>query len=316
MIRRSLPAILLLLGASAAWGEDDALLPTHLIEGGQVFVTGTYRYLQGKGDADFFGADGDLEQKAHQIQLDAGIGLGMGFEIDASIVGQFQGTTKADFSGANVEFETESRGFSDLTVSALYRILKDDTALPQLIVGGIAVAPVGNDKKGRPEIMTGNVKTQDGEESGVGQGVWHYGLAAGISKNLVVIEPYFLTSYVFGGKRRENGVNENRADVWSVTVGAQWHLSPQATLDTRAVLNREGLDRKEDNGIQIKEELHFTYTGQASLYAHLGGPVTLVLGGGVYFLQDHELNDVAQISLKDDFIWFAHIGLHILLGGK
>ena len=317
MVRHLIPWVLVLAAATPSWAadNDDALLPTHLIDGGRVFATATFQYLQGKGDADLFGSSGDFDQKAYQVQLDAGVGLGAGFEIDASIVGQIRGTTKADFSTPNVEFESESRGFSDLTIAALYRILKDDTAVPQFIVGGIVVAPVGNDKNGQPETTIGGTKIQDSEEAGIGQGVWHYGLEAGISKNLVVVEPYLLTSYVFGGKRRENGVNENRADVWNVMVGAQWHLSPGATIDTRAIFTRDGIDRHEDNGTQVKEQNHFTYTGMANLYLHLGGGVTFIVGGGAFFVEDHELNDLAQLSSKDDFIWFVQAGLHILLGG-
>jgi hypothetical protein len=240
----------------------------------------------------------------------------MGFEIDASIVGQFRGTTNADFANGTLGFESESRGFSDLTVAAVYRILKDDPALPQLIVGGILVAPVGNDKKGQAETVIGGVRLQDQEESGLGQGVWHYGLEAGISKSLGIVEPYLLSSYVFGGKRRENGVNEDRADVWTVLAGAQWHLSPQVTIDTRAIVTRDGIDRQEDNGSQAKEENHFTYAGEADLYVHLGGGATLILGGGAFFVEDHELNDLAEISAKNDYIWYVQVGLHILLGGK
>ncbi|HVE42890.1 MAG TPA: hypothetical protein VNM14_23620 [Planctomycetota bacterium] len=311
-----IPALLLLAAATPSWAQDDALLPTHLIDGGQVFVTGTFQYLEGHGDAQVLGLDGDFDQKAYQVRLDGGVGLGMGFEIDASIVGQFRGTTDADFANGALGFESESRGFSDLTVAALYRILKDDSALPQLIVGGILVAPVGNDKKGQSETVIGGVRIQDKEESGIGQGVWHYGIEAGISKNLSLIEPYLLTSYVFGGRRHENGVTEDRADTWNVLVGAQWHLSPQATIDTRAIFSRDGIDRQEDNGSQVKEHNHFTYSGEVDLYAKLGGGVTLILGGGAFFVEDHELNDLAQLNVKNDYVWYVQVGLHLLLGGK
>jgi len=316
MKRLLIPSLFVLAAAAPSWAQDDALLPTHLIDGGQVFVTGTFQYLEGHGDAKFLSVDGDLDQKAYQVRLDGGVGLGMGFEIDASITGQFRGTTDADFANGTLGFESESRGFSDLTVAAIYRILKDDTALPQLIVGGILVAPVGNDKKGQPETVIGGVRIQDKEESGIGEGVWHYGVEAGISKKLAIIEPYLLTSHVFGGRRKENGVNEDRADVWNILVGAQWHLSPQATIDTRAIFQRDGIDRQEDNGSQVKEQNHFSYAGEVDLYAKLGGGVTLILGGGAFFVEDHQLNDLAQISLKNDYVWYVQVGLHILIGGK
>src|SRR5437773_2319303 len=97
MVRGLLPAFFLLSCAAASWAQEDALLPTHLIDGGRVFGTATFRYLQAKGDASILGVDGKLDAKAYQVQLDAGVGLGMGFEIDASIIGQFSGKTHADF---------------------------------------------------------------------------------------------------------------------------------------------------------------------------------------------------------------------------
>jgi hypothetical protein len=308
-----LPAVLVFASATAAWAQEDALLPTHLIEGGQVFATATARYLSSQGDSTLFAADAEVKSKAFQVQLDAGVGLGMGFEIDASITAQFVGQTKADVAAAATTIRTESEGFSDLAVAALYRILKDDPVTPQLIVGAVVVAPVGNDKSGRPEFSVSSVKT-DSEEGGLGEGVWRYGLEAGISKNLAVVEPYLLTSYIFGGTRRENGVKEDRADVWSLLVGAQWRLSSQVTLDTRAVFSRVGEDETESSGSKAKEEVHVNTTGQASLYVHLGSGVTLTLGGGVVFVEDHEVNDLLQLSVEDNFAWFAQAGLHILIG--
>jgi hypothetical protein len=88
------------------------------------------------------------------------------------------------------------------------------------------------------------------------------------------------------------------------------------TIDTRATLTRDGIDRQEDNGSKVKEQNHFTYAGEADLYLHLGGGATLILGGGAFFVEDHELNDLAQLSAKNDYVWFVQAGLHILLGGK
>lgn len=316
MARRSLPAFLLLALGSAAWADDDALLPTHLIEAGQVFGTATVRYIGGKGDVSFLGAAGKLDQSFLQLQLDAGVGLGAGFEVDASITSQWIGDTTAKFGGANTELESLSRGFGDLVVEGRYRLLKDDVALPQLVLGAIVVAPTGNDKDGQPGITVGSTQTQSKEESGIGQGVWRYGVEAGISKNLVVVEPYLATSYVFGDKRTKNGVKEDRADVWSLMMGAEWNVTPQATIDTRAILARPGVDKQESGGTTAKEESHMTYTGMVHLYVKLGGPLTLVFGGGVTFVQDHQVSDVAQLELEDDYAWFINVGLHLLLGGK
>ncbi|MBI3857054.1 MAG: hypothetical protein HY293_15315 [Planctomycetes bacterium] len=299
MTRRSLPVFLLLACASAA-RADDALLPTHLVEGGQVFATATARYGGGKGDATVFGSKGDFDQSIFQLQLDAGIGLGMGFEVDASIYYQFVGDTHADFAAAGVEFDSVSRGFSDLALEGRYGILKDSKVLPQLVVGAIVVAPAGNDKPGQTGTKVGGVSTSTKEEAGIGQGVWHYGFEAGLSKNLVVVEPYLATSYVFGDKRTVNGIHEDRADVWNLVVGARWYVTPLAALDTRAVFSRPGVDKTENNGSQVKEEPHFTYTGQLTLQSQLAPAVTFLAGGGVVFVEDHEVNDLVQLNLKDD----------------
>ncbi len=316
MNRLSLSALLLCACASVAAAQEDALLPTHLIDAGNVFVTGTLRYAGGKGDASLFNTSGDIDQTAFQLQLDAGVGLGQGFEIDASIGYTFSGTTNADFSAVNTEFESEAQGFGDLLLEARYRILQDSATLPQLVFGAIVVAPVGNDKDGQPEIKINGVTTQDKEESGAGGGVWHYGFEAGISKNLVFVEPYLATSYVLGDKRTKNGVHEDAADTWTILMGAQWTVTPKATIDTRMIIQRNGVEKSEDNGAQTQEEAHLNYTGQASLYVHLGTGVTLMAGGGVTFVEDHELNDQVQLSIKDDYAWFLQIGLHLLIGAK
>jgi hypothetical protein len=226
------------------------------------------------------------------------------------------GATEAEFQSAAVEFESMERGFSDLIFGVRYGLLRDSAVAPQLIIGAVFVAPVGNAKDGQTGQTVGGVETVDQEEGGIGQGVWHYGVEAGISKRLAIVEPYLTTSYVFGGCRRKDGVTENRADVWNLTAGAQWHLSPLATLDTRAIVTRPGRDKQETGGTEIKEEGHFTYTGQASLFLKMGGPATLIIGGGVTFVQDHEVNDVVQLSLERDYAWFVHVGLHLLIGSR
>jgi hypothetical protein len=316
MTRLTLPALAFLATASAAWAQDDALLPTHLIGGGQVYATATARYIGNKGDAELITASGDFDSKFFQVQLDAGVGLGMGFEIDATIVYQFFGATEADFSSAAVEFESMERGFSDLIFGVRYGLLQEAAATPQLIIGAIVVAPVGNDKDGQTGTTVGGVETVDEKEGGIGQGVWRYGVEAGISKRLAFLEPYLTTNYVFGGNRKKDGVNENRADVWSATAGARWHLSPLASIDTRAIFSRPGLDKQENAGSQIEEEAHYTITGQASLFLRLGGPATLILGGGVTFVEEHELNDTVQLSLERNYAWFVHVGLHLLIGSR
>lgn len=316
MARRMIPVLFVLACASTSWAQgDDALLPTHLIDGGQVFATGTLRYLGGQGDAEILGVSGDFKQSFFTLQLDAGIGLGMGFEIDASINYQFIGRTQADFSSTAAEFETEDVGFSDLVLNPRYALLKEDAASPQVIVGAILVAPVGNDKDGQTGVTSGGTKTQDQEDGGVGLGVWRYGFEAGISKRLTVLEPYLLTNYVFADRRKDEGVQENRADVWNLTAGAFWHLSPQATLDTRLSVARQGVDKQETSGTETEEESHFTYTAQAALQLKVSSSATFLILAGATLVQDHQVNDVINLEMRDDLVWFAGAGLHLLFGG-
>jgi hypothetical protein len=316
MAFRAFTAMLFLAGASTAWAQDDALLPTHLIDGGQVFVTGTNRYIGGGGDAEILSSPGDFTVSVFQLQLDAGVGLGMNFEIDASITYQFIGKTKSDFNvgGNNVEFDSENVGFSDLVLNPRYAILRDSATSPQLIVGGVLVAPVGNDKSGQSEQKTNGFVTTSGEDGGIGDGIWRYGFQTGLSKRIAILEPYLLTSYVWADPRKKNGVEEERADVWNLTLGAFWHLSPMATLDTRFIVSRESDDKSENTGTQVEEEAHFNYTAQAALHLRAGSIATFIIFAGATFVQDHEVLDQIQLEVSDDINWFAGVGLHLLFG--
>lgn len=306
--------VLLVIGASVASAQEDALLPTHLIEAEQVFATGTLRYIGNQGDASIFGADGTFKGTTFQFGLAAGVGLGAGFEIDASIFMQFRDNTKADFNDFT-ELETTNKGFSDLLLEGRYRLLSDGQGLPQVIVGALVVAPVGNDKNGTPKFWVNGVPTGVPKEAGgIGEGVWQYGLEAGISKNLVFVEPYALTSYVFGGSRTHNGVHEDRADTWNLLLGAQWYLSSVTTIDTRVLISRDGIDTQEVGGSQVKEEAHFVYTPAVSAYFHVGSQITLFASGGISFTENHQVNDLVQFDVQNDHAFFFQVGLHILIG--
>jgi hypothetical protein len=315
MARATLPALILLGCASASWAQDDALLPTHLIDGGQVYVTGNLQYLGGQGDADILSNSGDFDLSIFSFEIDAGIGLGSNFEIDASITYQFIGKTNADFSSSSTEFETEEVGFSDLLLNPRFAILKDSTVTPQLIVGAIAVAPVGNDKDGQTEITSGGTVTQPGEEGGIGDGVWRYGLQAGVSKRLAVLEPYLLAEYLLADDRKKDGVKEEPGDVLNLTIGARWHLGPTAILDTRLLVTRTSKAKEETSGTQTEEEAHLVYGGQLALYLKVGPGAYFTIGAGLSSIEDHEVNDALQMEIKDNLNWFAGIGLHILFGG-
>lgn len=317
MARTLLPAVMLLACASASWADDDdALLPTHLIDGGRVFGTGTLIYFGGKGDAEFGPAPGDFKQKAFLLRLDAGVGLGSGFEVDASINYQFIGRTDAKFAagGNTAEFETENVGFGDLVLNPRFAPVREGTTTPQLVVGGILVAPVGNDKSGTTGTTINGVETAQQEDGGNGDGIWRYGFEAGLSKRLTVVEPYLVVNYVFADSRKKNGVEEEGADILNVTLGAFLHLGSAATLDVRAVITRNSEQKEETGGVQDVEEAFNSYTAQVALHLKAGSSATLIIVAGASFIEDHEISQAAQIGLEDDMNWFVGIGLHFLFG--
>jgi hypothetical protein len=316
MAIRAFTAMLFLAGASAAWAQDDALLPTHLIDGGQVFATGTLLYFGGQGDATIGPVGGDFKQSAFLLRLDGGIGLGAGFEVDASINYQFIGKTKSDFaSGGNTaEFETENVGFGDLVLNPRWAPIRDSATSPQLVVGAILVAPTGNDKSGTTGTTINGVETQQQEDGGNGDGIWRYGFEAGISKKLAVVEPYLVVNYVFADDRRKNGVEEEGADVLNISVGAFLHFSPATTLDLRATVTRNSKETSESGGAQDEEEEHNIYTLQAALLLKAGSGATFFITAGAAIVEDHEVSQLAAIDIEDDLTWFVGVGLHLLFG--
>lgn len=308
---------LLLAGAPAAWAQEDALTPTDVLEAGQFTATVHLQFLSGHGDLRSDPVfEAELEEQTFEAMLGVAVGLGAGFEVEFSIPYRFRGTVEGDgeLLGMSFESEDESLGFGDLQIAPIFRLLREDAFSPQIVIGGIAVAPTGNDKRGDTEVEIGGVPVLDGEEAGIGQGVWKFGALAGISKRLGLVEPYVLVSYVWGGERERNDVDEERADVTTVLAGAEWHLSPAARLDTRAIFLFVGKDVVEDAGREVVAESHFRYGLQASLYAHLGGGFTLILGGGVLFAEDHTTNEADDVTLENAFEWTLGVGLHLFIG--
>jgi hypothetical protein len=309
---------LLLAGVPTAWAQNDGLTPTDVLEAGQFTVTARLQFLSGEGSVRNDPAfEADFKEQTFEALLGVAVGLGAGLEVELSIPYRFRGTVdgEGEFLGASFESEDESLGFGDLQISPVLRLLRENAQSPQIIIGGIAVAPTGNDKRGDAELEIGGVPVSDGEEGGIGQGVWKFGGLAGISKNLGLVEPYLVVSYLWGGTRERNDVDEERADVGTILAGAEWHLSPSTRLDTRALFFFVGEEVTEEAGQEAVEEAHFRFGFQASVYVNLGGPLTLTLGGGVLFVEDHTLDEVDDDDLEDTFQWNLGIGLHIVFGG-
>lgn len=316
---RSMVLVLGILGsASAALAQEKhALTPTDVLEFGQFSATGTFRMNAGTGTLADPTTDVDLDTESFLFQLDAAVGLGMGFEVELSIPWQFKGSLEGDgtFGGSSIELEQDVDGVGDLTLAAVYRMLKEDSLTPQWILGVVVVPPSSSAKQGQAGVILGGVQTQQEEDAAIGDGVWKYGFETGISKTMGLVEPYALVSYVFGGSRTRNGVRENRADVLSLVLGAEWHVTPAASIDTRAVFQHEGKDITEDNLAKAAEEAHWNYGAQVGVYINLGGGFTLVAGGAVFLVEDHQTNDLTMIDQNDAFFYQVVFGVHFFFGG-
>ncbi len=317
-MRTMLATLVALSTASAAWAQDHALTPTDVLEFGQ--VSGTVRLALAEGSGDFTqGAAIDLDVDLNQYLtiLEAAVGLGQGFEVELSIPYAFKQTSegKGTFGVTNVKFEEEDEGFGDLTAQGVYRLVKERKETPQWVLALIITAPTGNDKHGEAEVTAPPpIGNTDGEKGGIGDGVWRYGFGSAVSKDLGGVEPYLGLSYVFGGNRTRNGVHEERADVGTILVGGEFHISPNATIDLRGTVTFESEDITEDNRAEKKEEAYTSLGAQGSLYVGIAPHVTLILGAGVSKPEDHEVDTAAGLSLEGLFIYYLQIGLHIKLG--
>ena len=322
MIRSFVAFFLLTTAASEALAQEEpkhALTLTDVLEFGQFSLTGRLALFDGKATlADPTGAaDLDFDLTTFDFSFEGAVGLGQGFEVEVAIPYQFVGDTDGDgdLGGVPVDFESENEGFGDLEVTPVYRLMLEDESTPQWIVAAIIVAPTGNDKRGRPEISAGPL-SQSGEKGGIGEGVWNYGLGTAVSKRFGIAEPYVGFSYVIGGKRSRNGVDEDRADVGSILLGSEWHVSPDATLDTRVFIQFSGEDVTEDGGVKTKEEANVSYGFQTEVYIHLGSGFSLLAGGAVLAVEDHEVDDTGPLDIEDTVLYGVQIGIHYFFGGE
>lgn len=311
---------LLLASASAAYAQN-VLTPTDVLEAEQFSLTARGQASKGSATLDFaslFNLDADLFQ--YGIIGELGVGLGMGFELEAALPYLINGEMDAetDIAGMEVEMTQETKGLGDPEFRGIYRLIKEDEQRPQLVLAAIVSPPLGGDEAGQAEITINDIVVQQGEDADAGSGVWHYGGGVAISKRFDKVEPYFAAQYIFGGKREENDIHEDRADVASFMLGSEFHVSQQATLDLRGTLSLIGEDEKEEEngGVsqKVTEEKHLAYGAQAQLYMSLGPRFTLFVGGGLSTMQDHEMDDTGPIDIEDVIMYSGHVGLHIFFG--
>jgi hypothetical protein len=129
-----------------------------------------------------------------------------------------------------------------------------------------------------------------------------------------MLEPYLGFSYVFGGKRYNNGVNEDRADVGTLLVGSEFHISPETTLDLRSMIQFNGRDVTEDNLARTIQAAYNLYTVQATAYITIAPSVTLLVGIGGGLMDDHLIDRSTDASFKNMVFYQGMIGLHVCFG--
>jgi hypothetical protein len=304
---RSLFASLFVVSIASTAVAQDGLTPTDILDGGRVSVTGRLQFTQGQGTLTDGTIDLDADISEFQLILEGAVGLGMGFEVEASLPYQFTGNLEIE--GTGIEQDFEEVGFGDLILSPVYRLLGDGKEGLQVIAGAMIVLPTG--KKEPAEL--------NGEEGGIGDGVWRFGALAGISMRAGFIEPYFTIEWLSGGKTevQNNAIEVERPDLWTLTLGSEFHFGEKITFDLRTFVEIVGDETEEDSlGVEATEESHFQNAWQAQLYCTVGSGLTLIAGVGVSFLEDHTVDNTANIDLEDTFFYSATVGIHIVLGGK
>lgn len=303
--------------AASVASQEDVLTPTDVLESGKASFTARFSYTRGTGKFknSTNGTDLDAELETFQILLEAGVGLGHGFELELEIPYQIRGTTEAEgmlppFGPSRLEFEEEQ--FGDLTVRGIYRLFKEDASHPQWIIGAIGIAPVGWGREADPEL-TFFLGTVDGETGGIGERAWKGGIMSAISKRFGVVEPYFAGSYVFAGDTEIRDKTIERRDFGVAMAGLEIHVSPQATFDLRGSLTFNDEEVTRENNTTDTEEKHVVVTLQAQVYMRLGSGVTLVVGGGATGIEDHLQSREDNTEIEDFGAYFLQFGFHVVL---
>jgi len=313
MAKSAWTAVLLLACGAPALAQD-SLLPIHISETGEVTITGVLRYALGKGTLSNPGFEADFDQTLLVGDFRLGVGVGGGFEIEGSFPYGIQGTGEADEGG--VDFEVETVGLGDLTLEGNYLLVPSSKVSPQVMAGLVFVLPVGDEDFAVPEIRFGGVTVQDGEEGGLGEGVFKMGLQFGVSQKVTGAEIYGQARFLVStGKQDEGDLEIDRPDVFSLVGGVVLPIGATTNLDARLTLVYEGDEVAEDNaGAESTEEAHVNAGVEARFYFNVGSTATLILGAGINWVQDHAVDEEADLDLEQVFTYGFGVGLHIRLG--
>lgn len=314
-----LPLLLSMAATAAAQDKknaQDGLTPTDVLHTLRVTADARLQASLGQGTLEIGPASEDVDLKEFSVLFQAAVGLGMNFEVEASLPVAFTSEFEVD-AAAGTEFRVEEQGLGDLTLGVNYAILRDNGDDPQLLIGAFVVLPTGDDDPAEAEIVVNNVVQQAGDEGGIGDGAFSYGFQIGLSKRFSNLEPYFLFRYLVGGDSDVDNVETDHADVATLLVGLEIHAGDQATVDLRAVLSmNSGEVDKLANGTEETEEAHLSYGFQGRVYLSLGGQVALVAGVGIIAVEDHALieESPAAFELSDTWVFGAEFGLQISFG--
>lgn len=305
---------ILVLGCVTPAAAQESLLPTYVNSTGEVTAEGVVRYIAGSGTLKDPLFDVDFEDSHFFGEFRVGVGIGGRFEIEAQVPYEFTGTGEADESG--VEFELETAGFGDLTLEGNYLITPASKTSPQVVGGLVVVVPTGNDDFGVPEVRINGVLIQDGEEGGLGDGVFKVGLGFAVGQQVTGAYVYGAARFLVSlGTHDEDNLEIDRPDTFSLLGGAMIGLGATSNLDLRLAFNYVGEEVAEDaGGIEETEEAHVNITFEPRLYFSVGGAATVILGGLVGWEEDHAIDEEADLDLEDVFVYGVTLGLHLRLG--
>jgi len=315
---RAVAAVLVVLSSASAVYAQDHLLPTDVANAGEVWGTLTAKVGLSNATIENTTIDADFEAQSLQFVLEAGIGLGKDFEIAASLPTQPWNDGNADgtFGAADLEIESKEIGFGDMDVRLVYAILRESLTSPQLIVALLGRIPTGSTSEGTAKTEIGGVQVEDLRAGGLGEGAFHYGVGAGVSKELGGLTVYGIAQFLVGGTHRENGVTEDMADVLNFFAGAQIPVSDTARLDIRFGVIFNGDEVTEDAGLEEEEEAHWIYAGGMDFIVKVGLGWSLVVGASAASVEDHELSDLSLLEMNGGWQADIHVGLHFNFGGS
>jgi len=307
-------SLLLVLGCITSVQAQESLLPTHISDAGEVTVTAFLRFQAGQGTLTNPAFDVDFDDTHFLAEFRVGVGVGGGFEVEASFPFEFTGKGEADDN--NLEFQVETAGLGDLTLEGNYLIVPSIKATPQVMAGLVMVLPTGKDDFATPEIRFGGVQVQAGDEGGIGEGVFKIGLQFGVSQKLVGATIYGAARYLVStGKQDESDQEIDHPDVFSLVAGAMLPLGDTSNLDLRLTLQHVGDEIAEDDfGAESTEEAHLNMSLDSRFYFTVGSTATLVLGLNLGWVQDHAVDEEAELDLEEVFTYGVLIGLHLRLG--